>query len=958
MRYASSIFGKMASDEPIDTAALLAAIVHTTGDAIISVDRREIITSWNRSAERLYGYAAAEAVGQPHRLIIPPDRFAQEADIVRILLEGRPVPSFDTARIRKDGTRVDVWMTASAIRNAAHDIIGISNVGRDILMGNDAYLASRRLAAIVESSDDAIISKDLRSIITAWNPAAERMFGYTREEAIGRSIRMIIPADRQDEEEMVLDRIRRGESIEHYETIRCRKDGSRLPISLTVSPLRNQHGTIIGASKIARDITARKALDEISDEALAASRRLASIVESSDDAIVSKDLNGIITSWNAAAERMFGYTPEEAIGRSIRMIIPPDRQDEETTVLDRIRRGEKIDHFETIRCGKDGTCLPISLTVSPVRNEHGVIIGASKIARDISERKRAEEHANREQARMLFVARMAEALSKSPDDEEMLNAAAELAVPTLADWCAVDIMREDGTIARVAVAHVDPEKSDLARIRHDDATTPYTVQQVLRAGTPAAIYEISDDMIVASARGEQEQIRVLRSLGLTSFIRVPLQAGGHTVGLLTLALGESKRRYADDDLRLAEDIASRLALAVENTRSYRQLERANRLKDEFLATLSHELRTPLNAIVGYARMLRGGMIAGEKVTRAVETIERNSTALAQMVDDLLDVARIVSGKMRLNVQPVELPLVLHEAVQTVTPAADSKRIRIHTVADPHVSPIAGDPDRLRQVVWNLLSNAVKFTPKDGRIHVRLERINSSVEITISDTGIGIAPDFLPHIFERFRQADAGVARQYGGLGLGLALVRNIVEMHGGTVDAFSEGPDRGATFRVRLPIMIVHTRAEDKRRVHPSQESVLPVDQMPDLTGTHVLAVDDEPDALRLLKEILEAAGARVTTASSALVALEKVRSANPDVLVTDLGMPLMDGFELIHRLRQSEDRTVRGIPAAALTAYARSEDRAKALQSGFEMHLAKPIDPVELASAVKALARHHPDQR
>jgi CheY-like chemotaxis protein/two-component sensor histidine kinase len=347
------------------------------------------------------------------------------------------------------------------------------------------------------------------------------------------------------------------------------------------------------------------------------------------------------------------------------------------------------------------------------------------------------------------------------------------------------------------------------------------------------------------------------------------------------------------------------------------------------------------------------LIPEERAARALETIERNSTALTQMVDDLLDVSRIVSGKMRLNVQPVELPLILQEAVETIQPAAEAKRIRIDVVVDPLVSPIAGDPDRLRQIVWNLLANAVKFTAKEGRVQLRLERINSSVEITVSDTGIGIGHDLLPHIFERFRQGEGGFARQHSGLGLGLAIVRNLVEMHGGRVSASSDGSGTGATFRVRLPVMIVHQQPIEEKRVHPRQESRPPVEGLPDLSGTCVLAVDDEPDALRLLAEILEAAGANVVTASSGAAALERIAAVRPDVLITDLGMPLMDGFELIRRVRQADAPHVRETPAAALTAYARSEDRAKTLQSGFEMHLAKPVDPIELASAVKALARH-----
>ena len=687
-----------------------------------------------------------------------------------------------------------------------------------------------------------------------------------------------------------------------------------------------------------------------------AARRLAAIIETSDDAIVAKDLQSTILDWNPAAERMFGYTAEEAVGRSIRIIIPPDRQDEEDAVLDRIRRGERVDHYETIRQRKDGSPVAISLTVSPIRDSRGVVIGASKIARDITERKRAEQEREREHRRMVFFARVAETLSKTLDYQQTLKSIAALAVPHIADWCAVDVVQEDAEIKQLAVAHVDPAKVKLAneiRRRYENPSSPYSVPYVIRTGTPALIPEISDAMIAASARGDQERIAMVKSLGLTSYLCVPMMSGGRVRGALTLATGESGRRYDEDDLRFAQDLAARAALAVENARSYEELQRANRVKDEFLGTLSHELRTPLNAIVGYARIARSGMITGEQMPRALETIERNAAALTQMVEDILDVSRIVAGKMRLNVQPVELPLVLHEAIETMTPAAEAKHIRIRPVVDPQVGPISGDPDRLRQIIWNLLSNAIKFTPKEGQIQIRLERINSSVEIIVSDTGVGIAADFLPHIFERFRQAEGGPSRQHSGLGLGLSIVRNLVELHGGTVSASSNGPDTGATFRVRLPVMIVHPPSPPEKRVHPRHERpVRPAGPLPDLNGVHVLAVDDEPDSLRLLSEILGAAGARVTTASSGAAALEKIEQLKPNVVLADLGMPLMDGFELIQRLRRSADARVREIPAAALTAYGRTEDRARTLQSGFEMHLAKPVDPVELASAVQALAR------
>ena len=505
------------------------------------------------------------------------------------------------------------------------------------------------------------------------------------------------------------------------------------------------------------------------------------MVESSDDAIISKSLDSIITSWNPAAERIFGYTAAEAVGKSIRMLIPHDLQNEEDVVLAKIRAGERVDHYETIRQKKSGERLSVSLTVSPIRDASGAIVGASKIARDVSDRVRLEEN---------------------------------------------------------------------------------------------------------------------------------------------------------------------------NARLYAEAQDANRIKDDFLAVLSHELRTPLNAILGYARMLRAKMLPADQVERGLETVERNARWLAQIVDDVLDVSRIVAGKVRLDVQTVDLSGIVDNAAATVQPAADAKGVRIQTVIDPRAGPISGDPDRLQQVIGNLVSNAVKFTPKGGHVQVRLGRVNSHLELVVSDTGIGISKEFLPQVFDRFRQADSGSTRKSGGLGLGLAIVRHLVEMHGGTVEATSAGVNQGATFTVRLPVMIVQPAVA--AREHPLTERRQPLQNLGDLQHVSVLAIDDEPDALRLLKDVLEVAGADVTTASSGASALAVLAASYPQVIISDIGMPDMDGYELIRRIRASADPELRDIPAAALTAFARSEDRTKVLQSGFEMHLAKPVDPGELVASVATLVRRY----
>ena len=411
--------------------------------------------------------------------------------------------------------------------------------------------------------------------------------------------------------------------------------------------------------------------------------------------------------------------------------------------------------------------------------------------------------------------------------------------------------------------------------------------------------------------------------------------------------------FTEQHERLALGVAAWASVALENARLYADAQAANRMKDEFLAVLSHELRTPLNAIVGYSRLLRGEHPVRREGLRGLETLERNATWLTQIVEDVLDVSRIVSGKIRLDVQPVELPLIVDNAVATIQPAADAKGVRVQAVVDPRVGPVSGDPGRLQQVVWNLVSNAVKFTPKNGRVQVRLERVNSHVEIIVSDTGMGIRPDFLPYVFERFRQAEAGTTRKTGGLGLGLAIVRHIVEMHGGTVEASSAGEGQGATFRVRLP---AHDRAAGRvehRREHPRTERREALDRARGSARDSCAGDGRRRGCARAASRRARDGGRR---SDDPELAGHGARDASPrpkpHVLVLDSGMPEMDGFELIARIRASTNPAIREVPAAALTAFARSEDCTKALRSGFEMHLAKPVDPGELVASVATLAR------
>jgi signal transduction histidine kinase/ActR/RegA family two-component response regulator len=440
-------------------------------------------------------------------------------------------------------------------------------------------------------------------------------------------------------------------------------------------------------------------------------------------------------------------------------------------------------------------------------------------------------------------------------------------------------------------------------------------------------------------------------LPVRSYLAAPVVSrSGEVLGGLFFGHPEAGVFTARDE-RLVAGIAAQAAISIDNARLYEQeraartnAERMSELKDEFLATLSHELRTPLSAIFGWTQVIARRRMEPQELRNAIEVIERNARVQTRLIEDLLDMSRIASGQVRLDVQDVDPASVVEAALETVRPAAEAKGIRLEKLLDPKAGPIPGDPGRLQQVFWNLLSNAIKFTSKGGKVQVILERVNSHVELSVADTGIGIGADFLPFVFDRFRQADASSTRRHGGLGLGLAIAKHLVELHGGSLRATSAGTGSGATFTVVLPMTIVQ-RAEARRaRRHPTAERAEAQRAAPpDLTGLTVLVVDDEADARDLLRHVLGDCGAHVHTAASAFEALEFLEKAQADVLITDIGMPEMDGYELLKRLRAGG----REMPAIALTAFARSEDRTNVLRAGFRMHVSKPVAPIELCAAV-----------
>lgn len=528
------------------------------------------------------------------------------------------------------------------------------------------------------------------------------------------------------------------------------------------------------------------------------------------------------------------------------------------------------------------------------------------------------------------------------DDLALLRALPEALRLRMRDLMVDTCDSASAALDRIASIDYDAIVTDI-KMPGMDGLALLTEIRALRPQTPA---------LLITGHGEHDlALQALRG-GAYDFIQKPIEREYFVAALgRAIQLRQLRRRLEEQQSAL-----ERHATELEQTVGARthELREANRIKDEFLAVMSHELRTPLNSILGWAQLVRSGALDEPTSTRALQTIERNTKMLAQLIDDLLDVSRIMSGKLLLDVRPIELGPVIEAALDAVRPATDAKNIRLEASLDPAVGAVSGDPNRLQQVVWNLLSNAIKFTPNHGRVEVRLWQAGSNACITVADNGEGIHKEFLPYVFDRFRQADSTFARKHGGLGLGLAIVRHLVEMHGGSVRVDSQGKGKGSTFTASFPLVAADWNGMDFQRDVNGPEP--PSEELQELAGVSVMIVDDERDARDVLAAMLELRGAEVIAASSAAEAVKALSCATngsrPDVLVSDIGMPGEDGFDLISRVRAMGPERGGDIPAIALTAYARPEDRARVLAAGFQRHVAKPVEPSRLALAVASLAR------
>ena len=663
---------------------------------------------------------------------------------------------------------------------------------------------------------------------------------------------------------------------------------------------------------------------------------------------VCEATEGRLIRYNRCAAQLWGREPplggDARFDGAFRLYTPEGHPlpHERNPVAEVLRTGRPVGDTDVVVERPDGSRITVVLNASPLRQSTGRLSGAVGVFHEVSERRRGEER-----ERLLLQA--STVLGSTLDHQAILHQLARLALPRYADWCLLEVVEDDGQVGVVAGAHVHPEREELViELAGQAGALGEAAAAVLRTGEPFLLAMVPRGFAGSVARTDR-QFHLLKALSPESLIVAPLKARGKVMGLIAFVFSGSGRRYQPADVPLAEGVARRAALAIDNARLYRDSQQANRLKDEFLATLSHELRTPLNAVLGWTQLLLTRQLRGEEVDRALQTIRRNAEAQAHLIGDILDVSRIITGKLRLNIAPTDLHTVIHAAVQAVRPAAEAKGLVLTVDSEASPRAMLADPDRLQQVVWNLLSNAVKFTPSGGRVTLQVSAAAGTTQVRVSDTGAGIPPRFLNSLFERFRQADGSTTRPYGGLGLGLAIVRHLVELHGGSVRGESEGEGRGATFTVTLPVGRTEPRAV-RASLPLAAPRAAPRDEAVNLDGVRALVVDDDEDSRHLTRAVLEGLGARVGEASSVPAAIDAMRQEWPEVLLADIGMPGEDGYSLIGWVRRIERQSASRLPALALTAYARSADRERALEAGFDEYLSKPASPTDVAQAVGRL--------
>jgi PAS domain S-box-containing protein len=889
--------------------------------AIFLTDTVGTIVSWNEGARRIFGLEDAEALGQPTSILFTPqDRLdgVPQQELERAGADGRAEDR--RWHLRGDGRLFWANGVTTAMRDEAGGLRGFAKIARDDterkLTEDHLRESEENLRHTIELNPQIPWTATPEGRIKDFSPRWLEMSGLTREDLLGEGWANVPHSDDLALMREAWERaLRTGEPYDIEHRVRL-ADGSVRWMRSRALPRRDETGAIVRWYGTMEDIHERKVAEGERERLITElefERKRLSHIFAAVPAFVAflRGPEHVFDIVNPSYYQLVGH--RELVGKPIREALPEIEGQGYFELLDRVFStgepfiGHDMSAFFQRTPGAPLEKVFVDFLYEPIFESDGSVSGI--FVHGINNTQQVEARRAVEFER----ARLADIFSQAPSFVALVRGSEHRF--EMANGAYLQLVGHRSLIG-LSVSEALPEVAEQGFID--------LLDKVFHTG------ETID--------GREMPIRLQREPGgpleerFVDFLYKPFrEADGSISGVFAHGV----------------DITDQV-----NAR--RQAEDANRIKDEFLATLSHELRTPLTSILGWARMLRNGDLDEGTTKVAIETIERNAQSQAQLIEDILDVSRVITGKLRIEIEEVDLAPVIEEAINAVLPAAQAKGVELQHTLPPDVSLVSGDRSRLQQVVWNLLSNAVKFTPRGGRVQARLQRVDSHVEIVVADTGQGIAPTVLPHIFERFRQADSTSTRKHGGLGLGLAIVRHLVELHGGTVQAHSEGEGKGATFKVKMPLIAVRGTARlggrKEKRARPQVSE--PFQCPPQLNDLHVLVVDDEEDARVLLRTVLESCGARVTAAASApeaLLALEKLR---PDVLVSDIGMPLQDGYWLIENVRTLASERGGQTPAAALTAYVRVEDRTKILRSGFDLHMRKPVEPIELVTVVSNLAR------
>jgi PAS domain S-box-containing protein len=915
-----------------------AVTLASIGDAVITTDTHARITFLNPVAETLTGWSLQDARGRPledmFRIINEVTGEAAGHPVRVALAEGRIVELANhTALVRRDGTTIAIEDSAAPIRNSSGEISGAVMVFHDVTRRRRAETAVReasehlQLALAVGSLGDW--SWEASSDVVSFGQGGAEIFGLPAKSQITwTELKSRLMPEDGEQAGAAVERALAEHSDYDIEYRVRRPSGERCWVAARGRGIYSETGAVLGMLGIVQDITARKQTEEVR-------RYLAAVVEGSDDGIITKDLDGIIASWNRGAERIFGYSATEIIGKPITTLIPRDRLDEETTILQRLRRGDRIDHYETVRVRKDGTPFDVSLTVSPIRDLRGGIIGASKIVRDISQRKRMELML-REETRALELLNstgvaIAGKLELAALAQTVTDAATQLSGAKFGAFFYNVTNAQGESLFLYALSGAPREAFEKFGLPRNTAIFDPTFRGT---GTVRSA-DITQDCRYGKNsphRGMPQGHPPVRS-----YLAVPvISRSGKVIGGLFFGHPEVAV-FTERAQRLVEGVAAQAAVAMDNAQLFEALHETDRRKDEFLATLAHELRNPL-APIRQAALISGAANATDTQKRwSHEVITRQVQTMALLLDDLLDISRISSGTLELRTENIPLAAVIEAAVETARPLIDSKR-HLLTIELPD-APVVFAADRLRlaQVFSNLLTNAAKYTDPGGRIRLHAAIEDDSVRIAVADSGIGISAEALERVFQMFSQVKSAQDRSEGGLGIGLALTKGLVALHGGTIEAHSAGLGHGTEFIVRLPRRVLHAASVSERAPSGAGSGL----------SRRVLIADDNRDAAESLAILFRMEGHDVTVAHDGRQALAVYQAVRPNVVLLDIGMPELSGYEVAQQIRRSASKSA--VMLIALTGWGQKSDKARALAAGFDHHFTKPVDPDAVAALLRS---------